>query len=40
MCERITISFYPAEKPERKKGFFARLFECIKRWIKRLLSFS
>ena len=37
MGERITISFYPAEKPKRKKGFFARLLECIKRWIKRLL---
>ena len=40
MGERITISFYPAEKPKRKKGFFARLLECIKRWIKRLLSIS
>lgn len=36
----LLLVFYPAEKPKMKKGFFARLFECIKRWIKRLLSFS
>lgn len=31
MGERITISFYPAEKPKRKKGFFCSLIRMHKK---------